>query len=390
MHYRPRAIARLRRFFLELPGHPDVAPHMTWAQPTFYFGSLYKLTGLVSLGPGGLGMANRELKRAIKVVVVTGASAGIGRAVARAFADQGAAVALLARSPDGLKAAQQEIEAGGGRALAIITDVADSEQVERAADRIERELGPIDVWVNNAMVTVISTAIEMSPVDYQRVTAVSYLGSVYGTLAALKRMRPRNQGCIIQVGSALAYRAIPLQSAYCGAKFAMRGFTDSVRVELMHEKSRIHLTMVQLAAFNTPQFDWARHRLDAQPQPLPPVFQPEVAAAAIVWSASHRRRELNVGFPVFKTIAGNKILPGLGDWMACRQAFEGQKDRGAAPPKSTRPDNLFEPLPGDYGAHGRFDQQARDHSGYLWMTLHRRTVILFLILLIAVGVYLFR
>lgn len=246
-----------------------------------------------------------------KVAVVTGASAGVGRATALAFARDGAAVALLARSAERLDAAVNEITALGGTALALPVDVADPDQLAQAAAHIEEELGPIDVWVNNAMVTVLSRAVEMTADEYRRVTEVSYLGTVYGTLTALQYMRARNRGVIVQVGSALAYRGIPLQSAYCAAKFAVRGFTDSVRVELIYENSPIHLTMVQLAAFNTPQFQWARHRQSAQPQPLPPIFQPELAAKAIVWASKHRRRELYVGFPALKTIVGNKLFPGL-------------------------------------------------------------------------------
>lgn len=306
-----------------------------------------------------------------KVVVITGATAGVGRATALAFAKSGAAVALLARGADGLDATAREIEDMGGTVLAVPTDVADAEQVEHAASRAEEMLGPIDVWVNNAMVTVFSKAVDMPSEEYRRVTDVTYLGTVHGTLAALKRMRPRNQGTIIQVGSALAYRGIPLQSAYCGAKFAIRGFTDSLRTELLYENSAIHLTMVQLAAINTPQFSWSRHRLLAQPQPVPPIYQPEVAAQAIVWSASHKRRELYVGFPTLKTIVGNKLSPRLGDREACKMAFEGQMDRDAPPPDPERQDNLFTPLEGDFGAHGRFDQEARSYSPQLTLSENR-------------------
>jgi NAD(P)-dependent dehydrogenase (short-subunit alcohol dehydrogenase family) len=311
-----------------------------------------------------------------EIVVITGASGGIGRATCRLFARKGAAVALLARSDDGLEAARKEIEEMGGRALVVHCDVADPEQVERAAQRVEQELGPIDTWVNNAMVTVISPAVEMAPEEYQRVTDVTYLGSVYGTLAALKYMRARNRGTIIQVGSALAYRGIPLQSAYCAAKFAIRGFLDSLRVELMREKSRIHVTMVQLSAFNTPQFSWARHRLDNRPQPLPPIFQPEEAARAIVWSATHRRRELYVGFPSFKTIVANKLMPGIADRIASMQAFDGQEDNSAPAPSAERQDNLFDPMPGDYGAHGRFDSRSKNHSLQLTLSMHREKIML--------------
>ena len=310
-------------------------------------------------------------KTPIRVVVVSGASAGVGRAAALAFAKDGAAVALLARSAERLQAAAEEITAAGGKALAIPVDVADADQVNQAAARVEEELGPIDVWVNNAMVTLFSRAVEMSPEEYRRVTEVSYLGTVHGTLAALKHMRARQRGAIVQVGSALAYRGIPLQSAYCAAKFAVRGFTDSVRVELMYERSPIHLTMVQLAAFNTPQFQWARHRLSAQPQPLPPIFQPELAAKAIVWAARHKRRELYVGFPALKTIVGNKLFPNLADRMAARQGFTGQMDLSVPPPDAQRDDNLFTPVAGDFASHGRFDARATDWSLQYWLSIYR-------------------
>lgn len=312
-------------------------------------------------------------KEAAKVVVITGASAGVGRAAAVAFAQTGATVALLARSPDGLEGAVRDVERAGGKALAVPTDVADSEQVEGAAAHVEKTLGPIDVWVNNAMVTVFSKVMDMTDAEYQRVTEVSYLGAVRGTRAALKYMTPRNRGTIIQVGSALAYRGIPMQSAYCGAKFALRGFTDALRAELLYDKSNIHITMIHLAAFNTPQFQWARHRLKGQPQPLPPIFQPEVAAGAIVWSAEHKRRELYVGFPALKIILGNKLVPGLVDHMASLQAIDGQVDSNAS--SDIKHDNLFTWVPGDFGIHGRFDQQAKDHSWQLFLSYYRAPLI---------------
>lgn len=294
------------------------------------------------------------------VVVITGASAGIGRATARAFGRAGARVALLARGRDGLEAARAEIEAAGGRALVVPADVADYAQVEAAAETVERELGPIDVWVNNAMATIFSPFMDIAPDEYRRATEVTYLGTVHGTLAALKRMRPRNRGTIVQVGSALAYRAIPLQSAYCGAKFAVRGFTDSLRSELLHDRSRIRLTMVQLSAFNTPQFDWARSHMPRRAQPVPPIFQPEVAAAAIVRAARHPRREIWVGLPAVKTILAQKFAPGLLDRLLARMGYEGQI--ADEPEPAGRPDNLYAPVAGDHGAHGRFDRQARGHS----------------------------
>lgn len=325
-----------------------------------------------------------------KVAVVTGASAGVGRATALAFARDGAAVALLARSAERLDAAVNEITALGGTALALPVDVADPDQLAQAAAHIEEELGPIDVWVNNAMVTVLSRAVEMTADEYRRVTEVSYLGTVYGTLTALQYMRARNRGVIVQVGSALAYRGIPLQSAYCAAKFAVRGFTDSVRVELIYENSPIHLTMVQLAAFNTPQFQWARHRQSAQPQPLPPIFQPELAAKAIVWASKHRRRELYVGFPALKTIVGNKLFPGLADRMAARQGFTGQMDFSVPPPAPAdqRDDNLFTPVSGDYESHGRFDERATDWSLQFWLSIHRGAVTGALLLILVLGLLL--
>lgn len=306
------------------------------------------------------------------VVVICGASAGIGRATAVAFARRGAKVALLARGEVGLAGAKAEVEAAGGQAWVAALDVADATQVEAAAARIEAELGPIDIWVNNAMLTVLSPVAQMTAEEYRRVTDVTYLGTVHGTCAALKYMRPRNRGAIVQVGSALAYRAIPLQSAYCAAKFACRGFTDALRVELMHEKSRIRLSMVHLSAFNTPQFDWARTRLPRQPQPVPPIFQPEVAARGIVWAAYHRRRELCVGFPAVKAIYGNKLLPGFADRLLVRQGYEGQQSD--QPLSAERPDNLFQAVEKDMGSHGRFDARARDSSVQLWWTLHRRAL----------------
>ncbi|MHA6492754.1 SDR family oxidoreductase [Pseudomonas borbori] len=321
-----------------------------------------------------------------EVVVICGASAGIGRATAVAFARRGAKVALLARGTVGLAAAQAEVEAAGGQAWVQALDVADAEQVEAAAARIEAELGEIDVWVNNAMLTVLSPVAQMTADEYRRVTEVTYLGMVHGTCAALRYMRARNRGTIVQVGSALAYRAIPLQSAYCAAKFACRGFTDSLRVELMHEKSRVHLTTVHLSAFNTPQFEWARTRMPRQPQPVPPIFQPEVAARGIVWAAYHRRRELCVGFPAVKAIYGNKLVPAFADWVLSRQGYDSQQSNQPLP--ANRPDNLFHAVERDMGSHGRFDQQARDSSLQLWCTMHRGALLGLLaaiVLLIVIG-----
>ena len=311
-------------------------------------------------------------RHANNIVVITGASAGVGRATAVEFARQGATVALLARGKAGLEGAKAEVEAAGGKAWSCTLDVADAQAVEDAAARIEAELGPIDIWINNAMVTVLAPVSEMSTDGYRRVTEVTYLGTVHGTCAALRHMRPRNRGVIIQVGSALAYRAIPLQSAYCAAKFACRGFTDSLRVELQHDKSDIHLTTVHLAAFNTPQFDWARTTLKNKPQPLPPIFQPEVAARAIVWAASQRRREISVGFPAVKSIWGNKFAPAVADHILQTDGYDGQQ--GNQPLPADRPDNLFQPVDRDMGSHGRFDNQAQSHSWQLWATMHRGAI----------------
>jgi len=294
------------------------------------------------------------------VVVVTGASAGVGRAVARAFARKGADVALLARGIDGLNGARHEVEAAGRRALAIPIDVADADAVDAAADRVELELGPIDVWVNNAMVSVFSPVKELTPSDVRRVTDVTYLGVVYGTMAALRRMLPRDRGAIVQVGSALAYRGIPLQAAYCGAKHAIQGFTESLRCELLHDRSAVHVSMVQLPAMNTPQFDWVKSRLPREPQPVPPIYEPEVAAGAIVWAASQRRREISVGGPTVAAIWGNKIAAGLLDRYLARTAFDSQQTDRPADPR--RPNNLWNPLPGDHGAHGRFSARSTTRS----------------------------
>jgi NADP-dependent 3-hydroxy acid dehydrogenase YdfG len=304
-----------------------------------------------------------------RVVVVTGASAGVGRATARHFGERGWRVALLARGLDGLEAAKREIEAAGGEALALPTDVASHEQVEAAAERVEREWGPIDVWVNDAMATLFCEFAAIRPEDYRRATEVTYLGTVWGTRAALTRMMARDRGTIVQVGSALAYRSIPLQAPYCGAKAAIRGFTDSLRSELIHNRSRVHITMVQLSAFNTPQFDWGRTCMVKQPQPLPPIFQPEVAARAIYYAATHRRRELWVGWPAIKAIVGTRLLPGLGDRILATEAYRGQHTDEPLP--AGRKDNLYAPVPGDHGAHGRFDARAKPRSMQVWLNTHR-------------------
>jgi NAD(P)-dependent dehydrogenase (short-subunit alcohol dehydrogenase family) len=308
-----------------------------------------------------------------KVVVVTGASAGVGRATVRAFAKRGASIGLIARGRDGLHAAANEVEALGGKALIIAADVADAEQVEAAADAIEEAFGPIDIWINNAMVSVFSPAHEMTPAEFQRVTEVTYLGYVYGTLAALKRMCPRDGGVIIQVGSALAYRGIPLQSAYCGAKHAVQGFTESVRCELLHDQSNVKITMVQMPALNTPQFSWVKSRLPRKPQPVPPIYQPEVAAEAIVWASHHYRRQWYVGGTTAWAITANKIAAGLMDRYLARQGYEAQQYDGSADPR--RPNNLYNPLSGDYGAHGDFDSRSLNRSIQLWLSRHRTWIL---------------
>jgi NAD(P)-dependent dehydrogenase (short-subunit alcohol dehydrogenase family) len=291
-----------------------------------------------------------------RVIVITGGTAGVGRATARRFAQDGDAVAVLARGQDGLAGTTADIERLGGRALAIATDVADVVQVDAAAERVERELGPIDVWVNNAITTVVGPLASIAPAEYRRVTDVCYHGFVWGTRAALLHMRPRNRGTIIQVGSALAYRSIPLQAAYCGAKHAIAGFTDSLRSELLHDGVDIHLCMVQLPAVNTPQFDWCVNRTDHAVEPIPPIFQPEVIAEAIHHVSLHPRREVFLGWPAIKAIVGNKLLPGVADHYLARRGYTGQLTSG---PNTNPPANLFAPVAGDHGARGRFGGQAR-------------------------------
>jgi NAD(P)-dependent dehydrogenase (short-subunit alcohol dehydrogenase family) len=310
-----------------------------------------------------------SIGRRPEVVVITGASAGVGRATVRAFARQGAHIGLLARGHDGLAWARREVEAMGGKALVLPTDVAHDDQVEAAAAAVEEAFGPIDIWVNNAMVSVFSPLKEMTPKEFRRVTEVTYLGAVYGTMAALRRMQPRDHGTIVQVGSALAYRGIPLQAAYCGAKHAIQGFTESLRCELLHDGSHIHLTMVQLPALNTPQFGWVKSRLPHKGQPVPPIYQPEVAAEAILWAAHHDRRELNVGLSTSIALVGNKLAPGLVDRYLAWTGYDAQQTDEPADPN--RPHNLWMPLPGDYGAHGDFDHRAYQSSPQLWATTHR-------------------
>lgn len=313
--------------------------------------------------------AESSVQPSPEVVMITGASAGVGRATAHAFASRGAHIGLLARGTAALDAARSEVESLGGRALAVATDVADAEQVERAAEAIEQTFGPIDIWINNAMTTVFAPLREITAEEFKRATEVTYLGTVYGTMAALRRMMPRDRGTIVQVGSALAYRSIPLQAPYCGAKHAIRGFTDSLRSELIHDHSNVHLTMVQLPAMNTPQFSWCRTRLPRHPQPVPPIYQPEVAAQAIVWASKHRRREVNVGSSTDKAIWGNKLAPGALDAYLAHRAYDAQQTDDPVDP--ARPDNLFEPVPGDFGTHGIFDRAAKGKSLQVWETTHR-------------------
>ena len=321
-------------------------------------------------------MATHDFHSAPKTVVVTGASAGVGRAVAIAFAERGDRVALLARGTAGLEAAAEDVSRAGGTPLALPLDIVDPEAVERAVDRIETELGPIDVWVNNAMATIFAPVSQITPAEFRRATEVTYLGAVWGTLAALKRMRPRNNGVIVQVGSALAYRAIPLQAPYCGAKHGLRGFTDAVRCELLHDRSRVSITMVHFPALNTPQFSWGRSRMPRHPQPVPPIFQPEVAARAVVAASENPRREFWIGWPTIKTIAGNKILPGLADRYLARTGYDSQQMDEPDPPKHY--DNLFAPADEeqDFGAHGIFDARARPTSAMLILSLHRGWLLL--------------
>ncbi|MFN2517152.1 MAG: SDR family oxidoreductase [Pyrinomonadaceae bacterium] len=305
-----------------------------------------------------------------EVIVITGASAGVGRATARAFARRGAHIGLLARGRDGLEGTQRDVESLGGRAIVLPADVGDAEQVEEAAAIVEREFGPIDIWVNNAMVSVCSPVREMTPDEYKRVTEVTYLGVVYGTLAALKRMLPRDRGVIIQVGSALAYRGIPLQSAYCAAKHAIQGFNDSLRSELIHDKSNVRVTMVQLPAMNTPQFSWVKSRLPRKPQPVPPIYQPEIGAEAILFLAHHDRREMYVGYPTVEAIVGDKIAPGFADWYLAKNGYDAQQTD--EPVEPDRQDNLWNPVPGDHGAHGTFDDRASSSSPQLWANMNRK------------------
>jgi NAD(P)-dependent dehydrogenase (short-subunit alcohol dehydrogenase family) len=312
-----------------------------------------------------------QTKNKPEVVVVTGASAGVGRAIVQAFAKRGAHIGLLARGHDGLEGARRDVEEAGGQALVITTDTADAEQVEAAAAKVEETFGPIDIWINVAMASVFSPVKEMKPEEYKRVTEVAYLGYVYGTLAALRRMLPRDKGRIIQIGSALAYRGIPLQSAYCGAKHAIQGFTESLRCELIHDKSNVKITMVQLPAVNTPQFGWVKSRLPHKAQPVPPIFQPEVIADGVTYVVDHYRRQLFIGLSTVIVIQANKIVPGWGDWYLGKTGFKSQQTSQPADPNA--PNNLWKPVDDDkdHGAHGAFDDRAKGKSWQVWADTHR-------------------
>ncbi len=308
-----------------------------------------------------------------KTVVITGASAGLGRAMVREFAKHGANVGLLARGEDGLNAAKKEVEEFGGKALAVVTDVAKADEVEEAAKKIEEHFGSIDIWINNAMVSVFGPFKKLEAKDYERVTDVTYLGQVYGTSAALKRMLPKNKGTIILIGSALAYRGIPLQSAYCGAKHAIHGFFESLRSELIKDKSNVKLSMVQMPAMNTTQFGWVKSYLKNKPKPMGTIYEPEVAAKAVVQVARDHQRELYVGYPTVQTILGNKILPGYLDKYLADTGFQGQQTN--EPESPGRQNNLYKPVPGDHGARGTFAADSWDHSPETWVATHKKTTV---------------
>lgn len=322
-----------------------------------------------------------------ETVVVTGASAGVGRAVARRFATDGARIGLIARNAERLEKAAAEVRERGGEALACPLDVADADAVESAAARIEEAFGPIDIWINVAMATIFAPVTEISPAEFKRATEVTYLGFVYGTMAALKRMKPRDRGVIVQVGSSLAYRSIPLQAPYCGAKHAMVGFTDSLRCELIHDRSKVRIGVVNLPAVNTPQFDWGRNKMPKRPQPVPPIFQPEVPAEAIHLMAHRPKREIWLTWSTWKVMLGQKVVPGYLDHLLAKAAWSGQQTDEDA---GKRPDNLFETVDGDFGAHGRFDSRASSSSSELTLAKHPwmagALVVLVILLVIAIAV----
>ena len=308
-----------------------------------------------------------------ETVVITGASGGIGRATARLYGERGASVGLIARGDSGLAGAADDVERAGGKALVLPADVADYAQVEDAARQAEEHFGPVGTWINIAFSSVFAPFAEITPEEYRRVTEVSYLGFVHGTMVALARMRPRDRGTIVQVGSALGYRSIPLQSAYCGAKHAINGFTSSLRCELLHEHSGVHVTVVQMPAVNTPQFSWVRSRLPNHPQPVPPIYQPEVAARAVVYAAEHPlRKQYWVGASTAATILANRVAPALLDRYLARTGYGSQQTSEPADPD--RPDNLLQPVDGvnghDFGPHGAFDGRSHDHSPQAWLSRH--------------------
>lgn len=317
-----------------------------------------------------------------KVVVVTGASGGLGRVVAREFGKQGAKVVLLARGAEGLAGAKREVEATGAEALTIVTDVSDAEQVEAAAVKAEETFGPIDIWVNNAMNSVFAPMKNIAPAEFKRVIDVTLMGQVYGTMSALKRMLPRDKGTIILIGSALAYRGIPLQSAYCSAKHGIQGFFDSLRSELIHDDSKIKLTMIELPAMNTTQFGWVKSRLPNKPKPMGKVYEPEVAARAVIFAASagHKRRTIWVGFPTFESIIGNKIWPAYLDHYLARTGYKGQQTNEPVDPD--RKNNLWEPVPEDRGAYGGFEKVATNRSSLLWISMHRQAAVVATVLFV--------
>jgi short-subunit dehydrogenase len=315
-----------------------------------------------------------------RVVVVTGASAGLGRSIAREFAKQNADLSLIARGIEGLEAAKKEVEKAGSKAIIFPVDIANAQLVEKAAAETEETLGPIDVWINNAMNSVFSPVKEMTPEEYKRVTEVTYLGYVYGTLSALKRMLPRDNGSIVFVGSALAYRGIPLQSAYCASKHAVEGFFDSLRTELMHDKSNVRISMVQLPAMNTTQFEFVKSRLPYKPKPMGTIYQPEIAAKVIEHASRHNRREYYVGWPTVKAIIGNKIAPWYADWLLSIRGYEGQMTKEHE--KVNRKHNLWEPMPGDHGAHGRFGKAAKTFSAVTWISLNKQNIAASILLLL--------
>jgi short-subunit dehydrogenase len=319
-----------------------------------------------------------------QVVVITGASAGLGRALARQFGSRKAKVGLVARGLEGLEAAKREIELLGGQAVVLPADVADADAVERAAQQAEETLGPIDVWINNAMASVFSPVRELKPDEVRRVTEVTYLGYVYGTMSALRRMLPRDRGTIVQIGSALAYRGIPMQAAYCGAKHAIQGFNDSLWAELQHDRSGVRLTEVNLPAVNTPQFDWVLSRLPNRAQPVPPIFQPELIADAIAWAVDHHRRTWNLGWPTTKAVVSNAFFPGYGDSYLAKRGVESQQSDEPEDPE--RPHNLWSPLPGDHGARGRFSDRAADVSLLMLLNRYRKPLLAAGSLLLAAGV----